>query len=77
MWRWYFAGWPFADSTGRQRYRVRQELPVLHDDEDVEPPLPAGDMHQGDDHQLHGDETGAGRSVAQVGGERISIILFL
>jgi len=34
------------------------ELPLLHDEQDVQPPLPARGVHQGDDHQLQRDQVG-------------------
>ena len=69
-------GRPLADSSGRQRHRVRQELPVLHDDEDVKPALPARDLHKGDDHQLHRHKTGAGGPVVEVSWKRLMCISY-
>ena len=49
-----------VDSPRRHRRGLRPELQVLHHDEDAEPALPSGGVHQGDDHQLYGHDQGPG-----------------
>ena len=51
----FVRGGAVSDPVRGLGQRLRQELLAVHDVEDAEPELPAGGVHKGEHHQLHGD----------------------